>query len=387
MLAKSLSGDEIARELINTLSVDYGVKSENVIAIMHDCASANKAAMRTLQVLYPAVLGIGCFSHTLNRVGERFNVPHVNDFTTYWVSLFSHSFKAQAIWKQRTGRTICGFSATRWWSKWEVMNQILELFGDIEPFLKVPEDFSGNTRAKLLEYFPTPRIQHNLKVEIAAVIDAGKPFVQATYKLEGDGPVAVECYEIISSLSVSVRMENYPNVQAIAKSIASGKADVQQRWMRYAKSCIKPALDYYKEHLNADLMSIPMKAFKAARLFSPLILQKTKPECTALTDLLAFPFITESTLAALKEEFPRYAAIVEDVSNEDTVLDFWRNNSKSLPKWAEAASKGLLCQPSSAAAERVFSIMKHSFGDQQLSSLEDYLEASIILQYNKVNNV
>ena len=157
--------------------------------------------------------------------------------------------------------------------------------------------------------------------------------------------------------------------------------------MRYAKSCIKPALDYYKEHLNADLMSIPMKAFKAARLFSPLILQKTKPECTALTDLLAFPFITESTLAALKEEFPRYAAIVEDVSNEHTVLEFWRNNSKSLPKWAEAASKGLLCQPSSAAAERVFSIMKHSFGDQQLSSLEDYLEASIILQYNKVNNV
>jgi len=31
---------------------------------------------------------------------------------------------------------------------------------------------------------------------------------------------------------------------------------------------------------------------------------------------LAFPFITESTLAALKEEVPRYATIAEDVSNE-----------------------------------------------------------------------
>ena len=34
-------------------------------------------------------------------------------------------------------------------------------------------------------------------------------------------------------------------------------------------------------------------------------------------------------------------------------------------------------------AERVFSILKNSFGDQQLSALEDYLEASLILQYNK----
>ena len=118
------------------------------MAIMHDCASTNTVAMRTLQVLYPAVLGIGCFSRALNRVGEKFNASHVNDFTTYWVILFSHSFKARAIWKQQTGRTISGFRATRWWSKWEVINQIVELFGDIEPFLRSPEEFSGITRTK-----------------------------------------------------------------------------------------------------------------------------------------------------------------------------------------------------------------------------------------------
>ena len=182
-------------------------------------------------------------------------------------------------------------------------------------------------------------------------------------------------------------MASYPYVQAVIKSIANGKTDVQQRWMRYANACIKPALDYYKEHLKADLMNIPMKAFKAARLFSPHILRRTKPECTALTDLLAFPFITEATLTALKEEFPNYVAIAEDVSSKFTVLDFWKNYSKALPKWGEAASQALLCQPSSVAAERVFSVMNSCFGDQQLSSLEDYLEASIIIQYNKINNI
>lgn len=71
----------------------------------------------------------------------------------------------------------------------------------------------------------------------------------------------------------------------------------------------------------------------------------------------------------------------------NSVLDFWKNYTKALPKWGEAASQALLCQPSSATAERVFSVMNSCFGDQQLSSLEDYLEVSVIMQYNKVNNI
>ena len=38
-------------------------------------------------------------------------------------------------------------------------------------------------------------------------------------------------------------------------------------------------------------------------------------------------------------------------------------------------------QPSSVAAERVFSLQS-SFTHQQNNSLEDYIEASIMLQYN-----
>ena len=79
-------------------------------------------------------------------------------------------------------------------------NSAVILIEQSYPFLKSPEEFSGNTRSKLLEYFATPQMRHSLKVELAAVIDAGKPFVQATYKLEGDGPIAIECYESLTSL-------------------------------------------------------------------------------------------------------------------------------------------------------------------------------------------
>ena len=32
--------------------------------------------------------------------------------------------------------------------------------------------------------------------------------------------------------------------------------------MKYARLCRKPALDYYKEHLQGDLMSVPLKLLK-----------------------------------------------------------------------------------------------------------------------------
>ena len=50
-----------------------------------------------------------------------------------------------------------------------------------------------------------------------------------------------------------------------------------------------------------------------------------------------------------------------------------------LPMWARSFRKIALIQPSSAAAERVFSILQSSFGKQ---SLEDYIQLSVMLQYN-----
>ena len=88
-------------------------------------------------------------------------------------------------------------------------------------------------------------------------------------------------------------------------------------------------------------------------------------------------------MAQLKEEYPQYAAAAEDLSTDCEIVTFWNLHANSIPIWKENAAKVLLLQPSSAAAERVFSILKNSFGDQQLSALEDYLEASLILQYNK----
>ena len=386
LMAKSMTGDEIARTVIGSLSTEFGIESDQVIGIMHDCASTNNVALRTLKIIYPNVLGIGCFSHTLNRVGDRFQAACANDFTTYWVSLFSHSSKAKFLWKERTGLTIDSYCPTRWWSKWEIMSQLVSVFADIEPFLKSSDDFSGNTRARLLEYFVSPTKLNSLKVELAAIADAGKPFVEATYQLESDEPVVLECYDIVSSLSVAVKMENYPNVNAVVKSIANGKNDVHLKWMRHARECIKPAMKYFDDHLKAELMDIPMKAFKAARYFSPHYTKKIEPECADLASLLNLPFISSSVLSELRDEFPKYTTLAADVSSSYSSLKFWKDHALSIPKWSNAAQKVFLLQPSSASAERVFSIFNNTFGKKQLTSLEDYLETSVMLQYNERND-
>ena len=177
-------------------------------------------------------------------------------------------------------------------------------------------------------------------------------------------------------------MENYPNVQAVVRNIAK-TTEQQLKWIKYARQCIKPALDYYKEHLQADIISTHLKAFKAARLFDPHYLNKVKPQSVALTTLSVFPFVTEPLLSDLKQEFPLYVAAAEDISSDCETLMFWKQHANNIPKWKEAVAKIILLQPSSAAAECVFSLLKNSFGDQQLSALEDYIETSLIIQYNK----
>ena len=102
LLAKSTSGVEIARELINCLSVQYSVDSNLVLATIRDRAVCNTVAICALKVVCPAILNVGCFSHTLDLVGGKFMIPRLSDFTTWWVSLLSRSPRAQVLWKERT---------------------------------------------------------------------------------------------------------------------------------------------------------------------------------------------------------------------------------------------------------------------------------------------
>ena len=221
LLAKSMSGEEVARQIIMTLSTELGIASSLVVAAMRDRASTNEVAMRTVSIVYNQIMDIGCYSHTLDHVGEHMKTPILDNFIQAWIGMFSRSPKARLAWRMQTGLPSPSFSATRWWSRFEVIHEVHNAFGDVPLFLQ-GSDMPRATTSKLLEIIQDAVKCRKLKMELAAMIDAMEPFVKACYILEGDGALALVAYEHISTLYAVVSSDHYPNVAAIARHLSGG---------------------------------------------------------------------------------------------------------------------------------------------------------------------
>ncbi len=103
------------------------------------------------------------------------------------------------------------------------------------------------------------------------------------------------------------------------------------------------------------------------------------PLATDVDSLGCFEFI-RNNVPELKEELATYLAKADGVADVTIdVLQWWKGYENELKAWASTAKKVLVVQPS---AERVFSLLNNTFNEQQDNTLQDYVEASIMLQYN-----
>jgi hypothetical protein len=67
----------------------------------------------------------------------------------------------------------------------------------------------------------------------------------------------------------------------------------------------------------------------------------------------------------------------------DYLLAWWESKKETLPFWYKSLAPILAFQPSSAASERVFSLLKLLFGPNQSHSGEDYIETACMRSFNK----
>ena len=105
---------------------------------------------------------------------------------------------------------------------------MLKTFSDGKKFLE-RDDLPPATSTKLLQVLDDPAKTVKLKIKIATTVDAIEPFLKATYKLEGDGPLSLEAYQQLSILFASVSTQHYPNVAAVAKAEANGNTSHEQQ--------------------------------------------------------------------------------------------------------------------------------------------------------------
>ena len=94
-------------------------------------------------------------------------------------------------------------------------------------------------------------------------------------------------------------------------------------------------------------------------------------------------------------EIARFHSVLEDVDasafdRDDptaftaAVLKWWRCHARHIPHWATAARIMFAISPSSAAAERVFSILANSFGSTSSRdrALDDLVEGTLQVRFN-----
>ena len=210
-----MTGEELAQEMLGVLCREYKLSTEQVLAAMRELASVNGVAIRLIRIMLPDLLDIGCYSHTVDIAGSKFECPTVEEFIKPWISFFYHNPKARFEWKIRTGRAMASYSENHCWIRWEVFPQVVQQFGDVHPFLQEQTELSPVKRKKLLQSMANLTGNAHLQIELAAAVDAGKPFVKATYNAVGNGPLVLNCYEVLSTLSAGIHVHHYPNLLAV----------------------------------------------------------------------------------------------------------------------------------------------------------------------------
>ena len=132
--------------------------------------------------------------------------------------------------------------------------------------------------------------------------------------------------------------------------------------------------------------------FAAVRVFDPnyAASHATPAHVQALSTVQ--PIAARGLIDRLVQELPHYLALCAAAPTLDhssvhdytlALLLWWRNNHPRVPAWAEAARIAFALSCTSAASERVFSLVDAMFGADQLTALADQLQSSVMLRYNK----
>ena len=157
-------------------------------------------------------------------------------------------------------------------------------------------------------------------VERAVTVDTALPFVKTTYVLDGDGPLALSCYESISYLNAAARQGNYSILASVASNLSSGVTNMEEYLIDHAKSCIQPGVSYYFQQLSTNMKG-PLETIKAAQLFFSSKLSEMNPSVNDIDSLCSFRFLSPF-IPGLKEEFPQYIALTEDINHHMTLFSF-----------------------------------------------------------------
>jgi len=270
-----------------------------------------------------------------------------------------------------------------------------------------------------------------LHLEVGVVRIVCEPLIQTTFTLEGNGCAALIAYdqlqEMYNWLDMYTPTCNFPGMEyVIQRCVTSLKlipwgrfAAIDQNAVttqitEYVHRMVEGATDYYRRTIIVKL-SADMKIYEACRFVNPISTRLQAGLAGGAAELQVPPNFTEliaafghppdrlqnaphrfstAQIAAMKKEWPAYVKLccLMPVSDLDATPDhimfrateFWNVARTSLPNLAKLARYAFTIVPSSASAERVFSLLKRYFSLLSMNkALTDYTAGSCMLQYNR----
>ena len=215
-------GDALFRLILNTLQTKLGLNLDYCVAYARDSCATNHSAVNLLMPASANALNMLCFPHTLHNTGKHLELPVLNEFMTSWLSLVPQPGAAKLHWEAILGKGCSKYSKVRWWSRWEIMQEIATNFGALPNFLAdLDNNNIGDATTKKMIAILTNQ-KNELELELAAVMSCER-LCTATYRLEGDGLELLLTYRTIEALRLFGRTlgtdaSNLPNVAALLRN-------------------------------------------------------------------------------------------------------------------------------------------------------------------------
>ena len=208
--------------------------------------------------------------------------------------------------------------------------------------------------------------EETLLTELALIVDAGEHIAQFCNYFEGDGFLAPYAYDSWHKLNAQMSIiseryieEEYPSsLRAIVTQLRPDDIDAQQRIMQLTLGKVKLVKDKL-EYDTLTRLDETLKTLRGCRLVGFQFVKDTNIE--ALEEEVQFVQrlpLAVPMIDGLLEELPTYKRLADEYMNDnaDGWL-FWRRYCNSLPLWYKIAAEVALVMCSSAAVERIFSLL------------------------------
>ncbi len=425
---------------------DGGLDMGSLLCINRDRASVNQAAANAIAPLYLGYFDLECCPHSLVKPGEYVAFPALTEFKDrLMIALNSSAFSAHVL--SYVTKPIRKPSATRWWSTFELYAQLLSLMPPTVPpgpplmlFDKLVEALQNANAAdgvmedslrvrRLKDWASNPLEVHEVLLQMRALTAYAKPFVQATYALEGDGPCSLEVYhhllELRHHLALHEPSLSFPGLRPCIEESArlqhesgsfASHVDARLAVEGELRAALKPGFDFMTRVFDEGVgeMKEDVRLYRFLETLNPLEMGRAwggaRSSVADWREELLHLFrgrvseheadLMVGEIASLQVQMqsvvlPPLPAGREHHDSEERAVAIWKFwkiqcRESRLPHLRRLVQLAMTITPSSAAAERCFSFLKLAFDRQQLvgeerGALDDYAALSIMEQFKQGN--